>query len=152
MPTVATGAERVSSSAIRAALQAGQLDRAAQLLGRPYSLGGRVLHGARIGRGIGFPTLNLRVGGVNGVPPALRGIYAVRVHGLAERPWPGVASIGVRPTVEAGGRWLLEVRVEFVRHLRDEQKFDTLDQLGAAIRSDAERARLALAQHATARG
>ena len=140
------------SSAVRAALAAGDLTRAAQLLGHPYSITGRVLHGAKRGRTIGFPTLNLRIPHKR---PAAYGIYAVQVHGIDDQPLPGVASIGVRPTVDDSGRWLLEVhlfnfadqiyghlvRVEFVQKLRDEQRYDTLDQLKAAIASDADQAR-----------
>ncbi len=159
LPVVADGAERVSSSAVRAALAAGELDRAAQLLGHGYTISGRVLHGAKLGRSIGFPTLNLRVAGDrSGGRPALQGVYTVRVHGLGPAPLPGVASLGLRPTVNADGRWLLEVhlfdfadqvygrlvRVEFVHKLRDEERYDTLDELVAAITRDAERARALL--------
>jgi riboflavin kinase/FMN adenylyltransferase len=152
LPTVVDGTERVSSSAVRAALAAGDLGRAAQLLGHPYSITGRVLHGAKRGRTIGFPTLNLRIPHKR---PAAYGIYAVQVHGIDDQPLPGVASIGVRPTVDDSGRWLLEVhlfdfadqiyghlvRVEFVQKLRDEERYDTLEQLKAAIASDADQAR-----------
>jgi riboflavin kinase / FMN adenylyltransferase len=142
LATVTEGAERVSSSAVRAAL----------LLGRPYSISGRVLHGAKLGRTIGFPTLNLRIAHKR---PAVHGVFAVRVSGIDERAWPGVASVGLRPTISQSGRWLLEVhlfdfaesiygrlvRVEFVQRLRDEEKFGTLDQLTEAIRNDAAQAR-----------
>ncbi len=152
LATVTDGAERVSSSAVRAALAAGDLARAAQLLGRPYAISGRVLHGAKLGRTIGYPTLNLRIAHKR---PAAHGVFAVRVHGVGPQPLPGVASVGLRPTVDDSGRWLLEVhlfdfaasiygrlvRVEFLRKLRDEEKFDTLDALTAAIRSDAAAAR-----------
>ncbi len=157
--TVTNDGERVSSSAVRAALARGDLARAAHLLGHPYSITGRVLHGAKRGRTLGFPTLNLRIAHKR---PAAQGIYAVRVHGIGERPWPGVASVGVRPTVENSGRWLLEVhlfdfadqiyghlvRVEFIQKLRDEEKYDTLDQLTQAIRNDADQARALLANSA----
>ncbi|MCX8004361.1 MAG: bifunctional riboflavin kinase/FAD synthetase [Burkholderiaceae bacterium] len=152
LDTVSEGAERVSSSAVRAALQAGDLARAQQLLGRPYAISGRVLHGAKLGRAIGFPTLNLRIAHRR---PAAHGVFAVRVHGITDRPWPGVASVGLRPTVDDSGRWLLEVhlfdfaasiygrlvRVEFVHKLRDEERYATLDELTAAIRRDAAAAR-----------
>jgi len=143
--------ERVSSSAVRAALAAGDLARAARLLGHPYHISGRVLHGAKLGRQIGFPTLNLRLAQRRS---AVHGIFAVRVHGIGA-PRLGVASAGLRPTVDQSGRWLLEVhlfdfadevygrlvRVEFLQKLRDEEKFDSIEELTAAIRSDSQRAR-----------
>lgn len=154
--TVTNNGERVSSSAVRAALARGDLARAAHLLGHPYSITGRVLHGAKRGRLLGYPTLNLRIAHKR---PAAQGIYAVRVHGIGDVPWPGVASVGVRPTIENSGRWLLEVhlfdfadqiyghlvRVEFIQKLREEEKYATLDQLTAAIRNDADQARALLA-------
>jgi len=152
LATVTEGTERVSSSAVRAALLAGDLQQAQRLLGRPYSISGRVLHGAKLGRTIGFPTLNLRIAHKR---PAVHGVFAVRVFGIEKKAWPGVASVGLRPTVEHSGRWLLEVhlfdfaesiygrmvRVEFVQRLRDEEKYGTLDQLTEAIRNDAAQAR-----------
>jgi riboflavin kinase/FMN adenylyltransferase len=148
---VCQGAARVSSSAVRAALAQGDLEGAARLLGHPYRISGRVLHGAKLGRQIGFPTLNLRLAHKR---PAVHGIYAVRVLGIGE-PRAGVASAGIRPTVDQSGRWLLEVhlfdfaqevyghlvRVEFLHKLRDEEKFDSLAQLTEAIRNDTEQAR-----------
>ncbi|MEN9420425.1 MAG: riboflavin kinase, partial [Pseudomonadota bacterium] len=97
---------RVSSSAVRDALAAGDLAQAATLLGRPWSLSGRAIHGAKLGRTLGFRTLNLKV---RHAKPAATGIFVARVHGLADAPVPGVASLGVRPTVEDAGRLLLEV-------------------------------------------
>ncbi len=155
MPTIADNGERVSSTAVRQALAAGDLARASTLLGRVYAISGRVLHGRKLGRSLGFPTLNLKI---EHTRPALRGIFAVRVHCLAERAVAGVASIGLRPTVDDAGRWLLEVHlfdftaavygrlvtVEFVKKLRDEQKYETLAALSAAIGGDAERARALL--------
>jgi len=152
LETVTLDGERVSSSAVRAALVAGDLQHAERLLGRPYSITGRVLHGAKLGRTIGFPTLNLRIAHKR---PAVHGVFAVRVFGIDDKILPGVASVGLRPTVEQTGRWLLEVhlfdfaasiygrmvRVEFVQRLRDEEKYGTLDQLTEAIRNDAARAR-----------
>jgi riboflavin kinase/FMN adenylyltransferase len=157
MPTFDDGGERISSTAVRAALAVGDLARAARLLGRPYAICGRVQHGRKLGRSMGFPTLNLRIAHAH---PAVHGIFAVTVHGIGARPQPGVASIGLRPTVDQQGRWLLEVHlfdfagdvygalvsVEFVKKLRDEQKYDTLDALAAAIRRDAEQARALLAR------
>ena len=152
MPTVVEGGERISSSAVRAALAAGDLARAADLLGRPYAISGRVLHGRKLGREIGFPTMNLRIAHRH---PAVQGVFAVRVHGLGTHAWPGVASIGLRPTVEDSGRWMLEVhlfdfadhvygrlvRVEFLQKLRDEVRYGSLVELTAAIADDARRAR-----------
>ncbi|HTN50218.1 MAG TPA: bifunctional riboflavin kinase/FAD synthetase [Burkholderiaceae bacterium] len=155
MPTVVESGERISSSAVRAALASGDLRRAEHLLGRPYSISGRVLHGRKLGRAIGFPTLNLRIAHRH---PAVQGVFAVRVHGLGPKPQPGVASLGLRPTVEDSGRWMLEVHlfdfaeqvygrlvsVEFLQKLRDEERYPTLDQLAAAIADDARRARAVL--------
>ncbi len=152
MPTIADNGERISSTAVRQALATGDLISASALLDRPYVISGRVLHGRKLGRSLGFPTLNLKIEHAH---PALRGIFAVRVHCLAEYSVAGVASIGLRPTIDDAGRWLLEVHlfdfadavygrlvtVEFVRKLRDEQKYETLDALSAAIGDDAVRAR-----------
>ena len=152
LPTVMKGSTRISSSAVRAALSEGDFAHAEQLLGHPYAISGHVIHGAKLGRTIGYPTLNLRV------PhrPALGGIFIVQVHGLdALGPLPAVASLGVRPTVEDAGRTLLEVhifdyaqscygknvRVEFLEKIRDEEKFIDLPTLTAAIDRDAELAR-----------
>jgi riboflavin kinase/FMN adenylyltransferase len=156
MPTVVEGGERISSSAVRAALAAGDLRRAEHLLGRPYRISGRVLHGRRLGREIGFPTLNLRIAHRH---PAVQGVFAVRVYGLGAHPRPGVASLGLRPTVDDSGRWMLEVHlfdfseqvygqlvsVEFLQKLRDEERYSTLDELASAIADDARRARAVLA-------
>jgi riboflavin kinase/FMN adenylyltransferase len=127
------------------------------MLGHAYAISGHVVHGKKLGRTIGFPTMNLRVAHKR---PALSGIFVVQVHGLAERPLPGVASLGVRPTVEDGGRVLLEthlfdyaeqcygrvVRVEFLKKLRDEEKYVDLPTLTAAILRDAEQARAFFAE------
>ena len=141
---------RVSSSAVRDALAAGDLSRAAELLGRPYSISGHVLHGAKLGRELGFRTLNLRFGHPK---PAAMGIFAVDVLGMGASPLPGVASLGVRPTVEAAGRVLLEVhclhwplppdagygrtvRVELLHKLHDERKYASLQALRDGIAQD----------------
>jgi riboflavin kinase/FMN adenylyltransferase len=151
MPTFDDGGERISSTAVRAALASGDLARAQRLLGRPYAISGRVLHGRKLGRSIGFPTLNLKIAHGH---PAVHGIFAVNVLGLGPRR-PGVASIGLRPTIDNAGRWMLEVHlfdfadeaygrlvtVEFLKKLREERKYETLDDLSAAIRSDAAQAR-----------
>lgn len=145
--------ERVSSTRIREALSAGDFDAAARLLGRPYAIGGRVVRGAQLGRTLGFPTANLRFP----KKPALRGIYATRVHGIADVALPSVSSFGTRPTV-GGVQPLLEahvfdfdgdlygrhIEVEFVAHLRDEEKFDDLAALTAQMHRDAQAARAIL--------
>jgi riboflavin kinase/FMN adenylyltransferase len=147
---------RISSSAVRSALALGDFDTTRALLGHPYSMSGHVIHGQKLGRTLGFPTLNLRVAH----RPALAGIFVVQVHGLADGPVPGVASLGVRPTVEDAGRMLLEVhlfdwdapcygkvvRVEFLVKLRDEEKYIDLPTLTAAIDQDANQARTWFAQ------
>ena len=130
---------------------------AARLLARPYTISGHVIHGRKLGRSLGFPTLNLRVPFDR---PALSGVFAVRVHGIDTQPLPGVASLGTRPVVEFDGRFLLEVhlfdfgadlygrlvRVEFIRKLRDERNFDSLDALTVQIDADARQARRVLAR------
>jgi riboflavin kinase / FMN adenylyltransferase len=152
MPTVTNDGTRISSSAVRAALENSDFALAARLLGHPYAISGHVTHGKKLGRTIGFPTLNLRV---THKRPALSGIFVVQVHGLSDQPLTGVASLGVRPTVEDSGRVLLEtyvfdyaqpcygkvVRIEFLKKLRDEEKFIDLPTLTAAIERDAQRAR-----------
>lgn len=152
MPTVTNDGARISSSAVRAALEQGDFALAARLLGHPYAISGHVTHGKKLGRTIGFPTMNLRIAHKR---PALSGIFVVQVHGLADNPLPGVASFGVRPTVEDSGRILLEthlfdyaeqcygkvVRVEFLKKLRDEEKYADLPTLTAAIERDVRQAR-----------
>lgn len=152
LPTVMHDDTRISSSAVRSALDAGDFEQAGKLLGHPYAISGRVLHGKKLGRTIGFPTLNLRIAHKR---PALSGIFVVQVHGLAEHPLPAVASLGVRPTVEDNGRVLLEVhlfdfsaqcygkliRVEFLQKLHEEKKYDDLATLTLAIDADARAAR-----------
>ncbi|OEZ56979.1 bifunctional riboflavin kinase/FAD synthetase [Duganella sp. HH105] len=156
LPTVMNGSTRISSSAVRAALAEGDFVHAEALLGHPYAISGHVIHGQKLGRTLGFPTLNLRV------PhrPALSGIFIVQVHGLAEQPLPAVASLGVRPTVDDSGRVLLEVhifdfsrncygkqvRVEFLHKIRDEEKYIDLPTLTAAIDRDALQARAYFAE------
>ena len=148
---------RVSSSAVREALATGDMARAAALLGRPYSISGHVLHGRKLGRELGTPTLNLRFGHAR---PAAQGVFAVRVHGLAEAALPGVASLGVRPTVEDSGRQLLEVfclqwpealgrngaygrcvKVELLHKFHDERKYPSLQALREGIVQDTADAR-----------
>ena len=158
---------RVSSSAVRQALATGEMERAAALLGRPYAISGRAIHGRKLGRELGFPTLNLRFGHPR---PAAMGVFAVRVHGLAPQPLPGVASLGVRPTVEHAGRVLLEVhclqwpeglgreggygrllRVELLHKLHDELRYESLEALREGIARDAEQARSWLGRVRSAR-
>ncbi|MGH8078679.1 MAG: bifunctional riboflavin kinase/FAD synthetase [Lysobacter sp.] len=148
--------ERVSSTRIRAALQSGDFATATRLLGRPYAIGGRVVHGKQLGRTLGFPTANVRFAGKM---PALSGIYASWVHGVGDRPWASVSSLGTRPTVD-GIEPLLEahlfdfdadiyghrIEVEFVAKLRDELKFSDLATLTAQMHRDAEQARAILMQ------
>jgi riboflavin kinase/FMN adenylyltransferase len=152
LPAVTNDGSRISSSAVRAALAQSDFPLAAQLLGHPYAISGHVVHGKKLGRTIGFPTLNLRIAHKR---PAIADIFAVQVHGLADTPLPGVASFGVRPTIEDSGRILLEtyvfdfnrqcygelVRVEFLKKLRDEQKYDDLPALTDAIARDVDNAR-----------
>ncbi len=142
--------DRIASTGIRALLAAGELDQAGQLLGFPYTLAGRVLRGQQLGRQLGFPTVNLRPPR----PPALSGVFAVRVSGAGLVARPAVANLGRRPTVSGAG-WLLEVhvfdhagdlygrhlQVEFVARLRAEEKFDSLDAMVAQMHLDAQRAR-----------
>jgi riboflavin kinase/FMN adenylyltransferase len=150
--TVEAAGQRASSTAVREALAAGAMAMAAQLLGRPYSISGRVVGGDQLGRKIGYPTANIQL--KHNKPP-VKGIFAVRVQGLGQPDWPGVASLGTRPTVHANGRPTLEVhlfnfersiyrqhlRVEFLHKLRDEAKFPNLETLIAQIDLDAQQAR-----------
>ena len=157
LPTVEIAGERASSTAVRSALAAGELEHAARLLGRPYGISGRVVHGDKLGRDIGFPTANIQL--KHNRPP-LMGIFAVEVCGLNGEPLPGVASLGRRPTVkgedavpvlevhlfdfntEIYGR---RVRVDFLHKLRDEEKYPDLDSLAAQIRRDVDNAKHYLA-------
>ncbi len=152
LPTVEAAGQRASSTAVREALAAGDMATAAQLLGRPYSISGRVIGGDRLGRRLGWPTANIQL--KHNRPP-LTGIFAVRVQGLERPDWPGVASLGTRPTVHANGKPTLEVhlfnfdrdiyrahlRVEFLHKLRDEARFASIEALIAQIERDAAQAR-----------
>jgi riboflavin kinase/FMN adenylyltransferase len=154
---------RVSSSAVREALAAGDLEGAATLLGRPYSISGHVVHGRKLGRELGFRTLNLRFGHPR---PAAMGIFIVRAFGLAGEPLEGVASLGVRPTVEDAGRVLLEVhcldwprtlaedagygrcvRVELLHKLHDERRYESIPALKEGIARDEAEARAWFESH-----
>ena len=157
---------RVSSSAVREALGQGQMTRVASLLGRPYSISGHVVHGRKLGRDLGFRTLNLRF---SHWKPAASGIFAVKVFGLSDEPLPGVANLGIRPSLDPddvnGGRVLLEthclawpadlgpegaygkiIRVELLHKLHDELKYDGLDSLKAGIARDCDDARAFFAE------
>ncbi len=149
------GGEPVSSTRLRAALAAGDFALAERLLGRPFALSGRVRAGVRLGRKLGFPTANLVLGRRRF---ACEGIHAVRVDGQGLQRWPGVASIGRRPTV-GGDETLLEVhlfdftgdlygrrlRVQLCARLREERHFPSLEAMVEEMRCDAARARAALA-------
>ncbi|MFA7503462.1 MAG: bifunctional riboflavin kinase/FAD synthetase [Burkholderiaceae bacterium] len=159
--SVIADGERISSSAVRAALAAGDFERTGQLLGRPYRISGRVAHGRKLGRNLGFPTLNLPIPFPR---PALAGVFVVRVHGLGPGALPGVASLGTRPAVETDGKPVLEVHlldfdrdvygelvgVEFCHKLRDEANFDSLDALAVQIGADVRQARDWHARHPAA--
>ena len=162
---------RASSTAVRHALQQGDMHTAAALLGRPYAISGHVVHGRKLGRSLQAPTLNLRFAHWK---PAASGIFVVQVHGLTPdaQPLPGVANMGVRPSLDPndinGGRVLLEthcldwpstlgaeggygriIRVELLHKLHDERKYDSLDALQQGIAQDCADARAWFAQNHT---
>jgi len=146
-PQGSNEATRVSSTRVRMALAAGNLQEASSLLGRPYSMSGKVVHGAKRGRELGYPTANVHM---RHERPALSGVYAVKLDGL-----PSVANLGIRPTIVGVPKLLLEVhvldfaddlygqhvRVEFLHKIRDEMKFDSLDALKTQIGKDVAVAR-----------
>lgn len=152
MPSYTVQDLRVSSTTIRNALAAGDLALAGKLLGRPYSISGRVVGGDKLGKKIGFPTANIQL--KHNRPP-VSGIFAVRAYGIAAAAIEGVASLGVRPTVRQHGRPTLEVhlfdfhreiygchvRVDFLRKLRDEAKYPDLESLARQIALDVENAK-----------
>lgn len=152
MSTVMVEDERVSSSAVRERLEAGQLEQAARLLGRPYCIVGRVVHGDKLGRRLGFPTANIQL---KRRRVALTGIFAVTVGGVGSVARQGVASLGVRPTINSFGVPRLEVHlfdwdtelyrehltVSFLHKLRDEEKYESLEALSAQIARDVEAAK-----------
>ncbi len=147
--------DRISSSAVRAALAGGDLEAAKNLLGRYYMMSGRVVHGKQLGRALGFPTANIPV---KRRKTATKGIFAVRVHGLEEGTLEGVANLGNRPTVGGGGGTLLEVfifdfdrdiygrylDVDLIARLRDELKFPDLDSMVVQMNKDVAEARAIL--------
>lgn len=155
VPSVVVDGIRVSSTAIREACAAGDMARAAALLGRPYRMSGKIIKGEKLGRELGFPTANVDL---RRRQSAVLGIFAVRVHGLVGGTRDGVANVGTRPTFD-GDKPLLEVylfdfdeeiyghyiHVEFIAHLRDEVKYDAVDQLVAQMHIDAANARSILA-------
>lgn len=161
MPTVEFEGVRVSSSAVRAALAAGRLAEAEALLGRPYSISGRVVQGDKLGRQIGYPTANVQL---RHNRPPLSGIFAVRTLDGQGHWRDGAASLGLRPTVDNSGRPKLEVhlfdfagdlygqhlRIDFLHKIRDEEKFPSLDALKARIAQDCEIAKELLAANVRA--
>ncbi|BBA35347.1 riboflavin biosynthesis protein RibF [Methylocaldum marinum] len=151
-PSVLVDGRRVSSTLIRKALEAGDFARAGRLLGRPYSVCGRVIHGAKRGRTLGFPTANILMRRKN---TPVQGVFAVTMCGIGDHPLPGVANVGIRPTV-AGGRTVLletylldfsgdlygkQVEIVFHRKLRDEKRFNGLAELQVQIQRDVMTAR-----------
>jgi riboflavin kinase/FMN adenylyltransferase len=151
MPAFVVDGVRVSSTAVRERLERGDTSGAARLLGRRYRMTGRVAHGNKLGRDLGFPTANMRL--MRRKSP-MWGIFAVRVHGIDREPRSGVASLGTRPTVN-GSEPLLEahvfdfggnlygrvIEVEFIAKLRDEIKFESLDSMVMQMRVDAAQSR-----------
>jgi riboflavin kinase / FMN adenylyltransferase len=149
---------RISSSLVRKALAEGNFAEAKLLLGRPYAIDGHVIHGRKLGRQWGFPTLNIPLGPNK---PSAKGIFVTTVHGLLDEngqpcpPQPSVASLGTRPVVETNGRYLLEVfllgwsgnaygqrvSVEFHHRLRDELALSSVEALKAQIALDVQQAR-----------
>ncbi len=157
MPSFELDGLRVSSSGLRDALLGGDMDTVRHYLGRPYCISGHVVHGRKLGRDLGFPTLNLRFAQGQ---PAAGGIFVTQVYGLADHALPAVASLGVRPTVEDAGRVLLEVHclrwpghlgadgaygkivaVDLLQKIRDEARYEGLDALALAIAGDVSHAR-----------
>jgi riboflavin kinase/FMN adenylyltransferase len=160
MPSVTLRGERVSSSAVRAALAAGELAKAADFLGRPYAIAGQVVHGQKLGRQLGFATANIRI---RHNPLPMRGVFVVAVSGAGGQSFFGVANLGLRPTLNANGarvtRPLLEahlldfsgdlygahLNIAFLHKLRDETAFPHLDALKTQIAADIRAARTFLA-------
>ncbi len=157
VPSVIVDGIRVSSTAIREALAAGEVARATALLGRPYRMSGRIVRGRKVGRSLGYATANVDL---RRRQSAVMGIYAVHVHGLPGGPVDGVASVGTRPTFDLT-KPILEVHlfdfdrdiygkyihVDFIEHLRAEEKFESVDALVAQMRIDEDNARSALAAY-----
>ena len=149
--TLMHGGSRVSSTRVRECIRNDDFSGAAELLGRPYSLSGRIAHGKKLGRELGYPTINIKMGDKTLI---VKGILAVQVKGIDNRPLQGVASIGTRPTIN-GVDTILEVYildfnrdvygyrvvVEFLHKIRNEEKFDSLEELSAHIAQDTEKAK-----------
>ena len=164
VPPLLAGGERVSSSRIRAFLAAGEFELAAELLGRGFAIGGHVVRGQQLGRKLGYPTANIRLG--SRVAP-IGGVFAVCVHGIGPEARPGVASLGVRPTITTasakepvleahlfdfdGDLYGKRIEVEFVRKLRNEEKYPDLGAMVQQIDRDASAARKILGVAARAR-
>ena len=154
VPSIVVDGIRVSSTAIRDALQAGRLDQATALLGRPYRMSGKVVRGEKLGRSLGYPTANVDL---RRRQSAVMGIFAVRVHGIGAEPLDAVASVGDRPTF-GGTIPILEVHifdfdrdiygryihVDFIARLRGQEKYDRVDDLVAQMHRDADNARAIL--------
>jgi riboflavin kinase/FMN adenylyltransferase len=157
LPTITQKDQRISSSAIRAALQNGELDKAQALLGRPYSISGKVIHGDKLGRVLGYPTANIHL---KHTPPPLQGIFCVEIHGLDKR-YQGTASLGVRPTVKHNAPFVLEVfifdfnsqiyqhhiRIDFLKKLRDEIKFPDITSMTEQMQCDIEQTKAFFLSH-----
>ncbi|MBI4809040.1 MAG: bifunctional riboflavin kinase/FAD synthetase [Nitrosomonadales bacterium] len=149
---------RISSTVIRAALADGQIRKAMEYLGRPYSISGRVVHGDATGRKLGYPTANVQM--KHNLPP-LKGVYVVLAHAEGLGVLQGVASLGIRPTLKQDAKAVLEVhlfefaqqiygkhlRVEFLEKLRDEQKFNGLEELTRQIALDVDNAKRWFIEH-----
>ena len=158
VPSVITDGVRVSSTEIRESLASGHVERATALLGRPYRMSGKIVKGRQVGRSLGYATANVDI---RRRQSAVLGIFAVRVHGLPQGPIDGVASVGTRPTFDLC-KPVLEVHlfdfdkeiygeyihVDFLAHLRPEEKFATVDELVAQMHIDADNARSVLAANA----
>lgn len=149
LATVEESGQRISSTLVRQALQQGNMALAQTLLGRPYSISGKVVHGDKVGRTLGYPTANLHL---QHIPPPLSGIFCVEVSGL-DKIYQGVASLGIRPTLHSTSAFVLEVyildfdemiyhrhiRIDFLNKLRDEMKFTNLESLKTQIADDVEK-------------
>ena len=158
MPSLLRNDVRISSTVVRAALAAGDLQAAKNYLGRSYSISGRVVHGDGFGRKLGFPTANIQL--KHNFPP-LTGIFVVQVEGDDLPPMQGVASLGIRPTVHTNGKPVLEVhlfnfsgeiynkhlRVDFLHKLRDEEKYSNVEILTQQIAQDVQDAKDWFLQH-----
>ena len=153
-PTLVYQGKRVSSTAVRAALAKAHFALATALLGRPYTMTGLVIRGAQRGRTLGYPTANIAL---EKRQPAVQGVLAVWVHGLGASPLPGMANIGCRPTVGGTSVYLevhlfdfnadiydRQIRVEFVQHLRAEQKFPSIEALKEQLEKDSAAAKCVL--------